>query len=546
MKYSNFAVITCLIIGLVICWTAAQAQQQYPSTGHSEFTPADAWSVSTPDEFDQSKSPNSDMSPDHWGSSASLDNPLSYQTEQTWQAWDGNLENHPWIKADEIPDEEIVNSNADSLRGDKARAPTMSVRSNKDTNAEIPLPPSAIRLPDTPAYPLESSTPETTYPAPIPNPPSTGNVDPDLSKPNWPVEAIAVPHQNWPEMEQPASQPEFGNSHQPTTNSPIVSPNFRPDLGQRSPTATFRAPPTHPDFGQQYGYEKQQHPPLSEILATGRYVGSVDLMTLKPYFQGNSAIATSNGFVAPFDFNHEFAWSLSLGFESKLGPGVKLDYFQFDQDSNTSSFTSNGTISGTTSVWMLGPSQWSRLTASNAGESLNADHSLEVHLASASFFKELKFKISRLTGSFGIQYASITQEMNSVLTNSGGAEIGRLTATSDMDAYGPNVGFEYFRPIGHTRLEIFSAFGGALLFGNRAQRVQNSSSGDVSRIGADEFIAKFDIGTGVQSHRYFGENRSVYWKVEYVAQTWINGGTGTITQDDFGFRGFSFSLGLNR
>ena len=58
------------------------------------------------------------------------------------------------------------------------------------------------------------------------------------------------------------------------------------------------------------------------------------MLIIKPYFQGNTAIAVSNGLIASFDFDHELAPQLELGFETKNGPGVYFSYFQFDQDSN--------------------------------------------------------------------------------------------------------------------------------------------------------------------------------------------------------------------
>ena len=777
MKLQNLlAVATCLSTCVFVCWTAGDPQPQ-DNQDATEIVDNDEWSVSSPDELDQSNGPDSEMSPDHWGSSASLNNPDSYRSEKTEQAWDRSLENHPWINSDGMTKEDLAVMNGETFKSrEDADQPTdqvatsespksqdspqsqtdaprrsraMPVRSSKDDIA-VPLPPSSRE---------RVTSPRATEPSPVPTPPSTSTpkklpgvgakkspapkkpankVAPPSGQPAFapktsfpayrevepapkdlpPMEAQNSNEVTWypegrteshrgrfgsrwreagfnsetiisedygsprsgfrsrewnsrspesvryrpriwerlfggsegfqGEFIENDSQPRFRNRRRvrpfdlgdtaPVTMqtsrmervqergfsqerpfkertrkfdirpfadetypveavwdesnvrderatedaSPISkfgrgshfqnasfrsrfntdsgpwqegeaeisdvaeATNFRPDLGHRAFHPTQRAGCGPEDCGQSFGYEKEEFPPLREILATGTYFGSADMMIIKPHFQGNTAIAVSSGVIAPFNFDHELAPAFQFGFESQYGPGVRIDYFQFDQNSAVSSFTSDGVTTGTTSAWMMGPSSWSRITAANAGETLNVDHSLETHLFGAEFYKDIKFRRARMSGSFGFQYASILQELEAVLTNGGGAEIGRLSHSTDMRAYGPSAGFEYFRPIGHTQLEFVTDFGAAFLFGNRDQFVQNSATGDFSRLGADEFINVFDLSTGVQSHRCLGENRSVFWKVAYVTQTWFNGGSAINSDADFGFRGISLSIGMNR
>jgi len=337
-----------------------------------------------------------------------------------------------------------------------------------------------------------------------------------------------------------------------TCDVPFINnqPNYRPDLGHRQPIPTSRHA-AYLDRGEQFDFEnkKKEYPPMSEILATGRYFGSASALYLKPHFQGNTAITASGpgvGESTPFDFDYEAAPRFRLGFESKFGPGIELNYWQFDETSNVSSFVSDGTISGTTSAWMLGPSQWSRLEAVNAGERIDAAHTIDIESIGASFFKEVKFKVSRINGMFGIQYASIAQTLDATLTDSGGSEIGRLNSRSDLRAYGPKFAMEYYRPVGHTKLEFVTAVGGSVMFGQRDQFIQNTATGDVSRIGADEFVTTIDFLSGVQYKKMTAENRAYYAQLGMVYQTWIGGGTANDPQGDFGVRGISFAVGYNR
>lgn len=328
----------------------------------------------------------------------------------------------------------------------------------------------------------------------------------------------------------------------------ILMPEYRPDLGHRSQAVTLRS--WHPDNGdEQFDFEnkKRESPGLREIFATGRYFGSLTMLYLRPAFEGNTALSTSvTGISTPFDFDYEAAPQFQFGFESKHGPGFEFNNWQYDETSNATTFTSDGVDVGTTSVWVPGPAQWSQLSAANSGETLTAFHTIDAESFGLNFFKEIKFPVSRLNGKFGLQYVAITHVLDARLTDSGNVEIGSLLGRSDMHAWGPQFAFEYFRPIGHTKFEFMTRFGGSALFGHQDQLVENSVSGDLSRVGADEFMTMFDFLLGGQYRKSFAEKRSVRVRAGLMFQSWLGGGTAILPQEDFGLRGFSISVGYNR
>ncbi len=352
-----------------------------------------------------------------------------------------------------------------------------------------------------------------------------------------------------PAFQQPLpAPPQFpGSSFGYQANG--ATPVYRPDLGHRSPMPTVRNGHLL-DSTEKFDFEdkKKQYPPMSEILATGRYFGSITTLYLQPSFQTNTALTTVSpglGTSFPFDFDYEVAPQLEFGFESKYGPGIRMNYWQYDESSNPSRFQSDGITTGESSTWMMGPYRWSRLIADDPGERLEAVHSLDVETFQVMFFKEIQFPISRLNGGFGLQYASIAQTLESSLLQ-GSTTLGSLSSSSDMRAYGPRLMFEYFRPIGHTKFEFLTSFGGSVLFGERDQFVSNTVTGDFSRVGADEFLLTSAFSAGVQYNKRFAEKRSVYGRFGFISQAWLGGGTAVNAQDDFGLRGFSFSVGYNR
>ena len=329
------------------------------------------------------------------------------------------------------------------------------------------------------------------------------------------------------------------------------TPKFNPDVGHRSPQAINRFDSRSLNDGEKFDYEtkKREFPPFGEIIATGRFFYNPEILFAEPNFQGNTLIATQglgSGVADPGDFDSDFQPRFRAGFESPYGPGIEFTYFNINSNSELSSFTSNGITTGQTSATVAGFDGASQIFADDAGEQLVAQHSIDIDSITVSVFKELKFPISRVNGNFGFQYVSIAQLLDADVTSAAGANVSSLDVISDFRAFGPRAIIEYYRPIGHTPLELITTFGGAVLFGQRDQFVINSETGTLNRVGADEFLTILDFFVGLQYKKNVGENRDWYGRVGFLNQSWIGGGNASSPQEDFGLRGFSFGIGYNR
>ena len=327
-------------------------------------------------------------------------------------------------------------------------------------------------------------------------------------------------------------------------------PSFSPKAseGARSQFNTIRPQPYQ--SYEKFAFEdKEQFPKPGELLRSAVYFFDFELGVLQPHFQSNSAIAqTTGGFTSSesFDFDYDTAPRLRLGLESEYGPGFELDYFQFDQNSDLSTFTSDGTSVGATELYQLGTNQWTSIQATQAGEALNAKHSFELHSYAFSAFKALKFKRARIAGRFGLQYVQIQHELDARVFDAAGSEKSRLLGTSEFEGFGPRFGLDYFRPVGHTPLEFVTSATVSVLFGNQDQMVGNGFTGEFSSIGADEFVTTIDIFSGLQTRKMRGEKRSTFARFGYVNQSWFGGGTAGDPAGNFGLQGISFAVGVNR
>lgn len=328
-------------------------------------------------------------------------------------------------------------------------------------------------------------------------------------------------------------------------------PDFNPDAGHRQAMPLKRADLYPLDDGEKFAFEtkKRDFPPFDEIIATGRFFYNAEILWAEPQFQGNTAIATEAGNFGqslPLDFDSDFHPRIRLGFESPYGPGIEFTYFNINSNSEIASFVSDGVTTGTTSARVIGRDIFSQISADDAGDFLATQQSIDIDSFAVSFFKELKFPVSRINGNFGFQYVNIAQRLDANVTAADGITAETLASVSDFRAFGPRAIIEYYRPIGHTPLEFVTTFGGALLFGQRDQIVTNSETGLENRLGADEFLTILDFLVAVQYTKTVGENRSWYGRFGFLNQTWIGGGTPSFPQGDFGLRGLTFGIGYNR
>lgn len=295
--------------------------------------------------------------------------------------------------------------------------------------------------------------------------------------------------------------------------------------------------------------EKKKSPSLAEILNKGRYFAAVEVLWMEPHFLGSTALTETTGttiVAEPFDLGFSFSPRFTVGFESEQGPGLEFKYWNINAESGTPTFTSDGVTVGQTSLYLLGPERWSRISADAAGESLAVEHELEAQSFDIEFFKEMEYKVSRLNGILGLHYASLSHLLRAEVSDAGGVEIGELLGESEFEGFGPKIGIEYFRPIGHTKLEMIGGIQVSLLFGELDQTVRNTLTTDFNLFSADELLSGLNAQLGVQYMHHLTEHRTIFARTTFEAQHWIGGGTATDPTSDFGIYGLTFGVGLNR
>lgn len=333
-----------------------------------------------------------------------------------------------------------------------------------------------------------------------------------------------------------------------------VSGSSSLDLGFRRPEITKRPTVEYPpsnaysDSDSKCEYGKTDSPTLEEILRTGRYFGSANVSFLKPVLQGDIAYETSGSagqFQDNFEYDYSTASQFSVGFESQAGPGVSINYWEFDGVSDAASWTSGDVSSGETIVGLGGVLGGRQFTVFDFNDTVTVNDSLDVQSIEASLFKEMKFKVSRMGGRLGFQWVEINRQTNATFTDVGGSTVA-WEGKDQFQGAGPTFGFDYFRPIGHTKIEFHASSDFGLIFGQRDKVVRDNFGAINQNLSDDEFFTNLDLFLGAQYVISRGGNRCFYFRSGLDYQAWLGADNETASDSDFGLRGFSFTLGYNR
>lgn len=352
----------------------------------------------------------------------------------------------------------------------------------------------------------------------------------------------------------------FDSQHSVSSGSGSrLSGSFPLDLGFRRseitkrPSVDFSPPAAYPAAECDGG--KSNSPGLEEIIRTGRFLSSANVSFLKPVLQGDVAFNTSGSagqIHENFEYDYNSASQFSLGFESQAGPGINVSYWEFDGASETASWTNPDVNNNLQTIDFGGLLGGRQISTRGEGDTVTVTDALDIQRIEASFYKDIKFKVSRMSGRFGFQWIEINRQTNALYAETffAGGETITWAGADQFQGAGPTFGFDYFRPIGHTKIEFLASGDCGLSFGHRDKVVNvvvNETPDVVFQNGGDdEFLTNLNLFMGVQYVISRGGNRCFYLRSGLDYQAWLGADNTTASNSDFGLRGFSLTLGYNR
>ncbi|MGH7129638.1 MAG: Lpg1974 family pore-forming outer membrane protein, partial [Planctomycetaceae bacterium] len=291
----------------------------------------------------------------------------------------------------------------------------------------------------------------------------------------------------------------------------------------------------------------------------GGFSAGIDLLYLQPRLNRDPAFFITRGGAAvdsevTFDRDYEFSPRIWLGYTGSNGMGGRIRYWEFDDDTSEN-FTIPGAPAGTfvtTNVQGAG-NNLGNFFAIGVGNNVNAEAELEMDTFDIEVTHAKSWCDTAVIASIGVRHANIEQSYRIVEVVPGGGigPGGTLRTSTDLDGWGPTIGFDLVRSVGQGGLGVFFSLRGSLLAVDREGSTDSLNAAGVvinsARTTGDDFISTGEFGLGVQYGGELGSSTGVFVRAGYEAQLWTDvGGPLVIDDGDLALHGLIISIGVSR
>lgn len=381
-----------------------------------------------------------------------------------------------------------------------------------------------------------------------------------------PSPSIGNPQQQFPPPQFPPQHfppPQIaGNGYfatMPTSELNLVQP---PIAQNRIRPYTRQGPIPAPQNDEQFWNQFSQFPEnkkertsgydsFQAVLNNGFWFAGIDFLYLEPLFQENNAFATTSGGNASseqVDFGFDVSYRGHFGFQTNAGPAFKASFWRLNNFSAINDITIGAGQTAITRI-DLGDSDNQLVLGQGAavGSRLTVQQQMKINSTEVLIFKDQQNPISRVRGNIGLRHISLQQLLFTSLDDPvAGSQVVRNF--NDYFGAGPKIGIEYFRPIGHTDLELQAGMFGSVLFGRRDQILDLAGATPLrfSQLGKVEAISIFEMHVGVQWNIKISDCQHFFVRSAIESQLWAGSDSALDIGSDFGLYGASFSMGLTR
>jgi len=318
-------------------------------------------------------------------------------------------------------------------------------------------------------------------------------------------------------------------------------------------------PPCADDFWDQFPTTRESHghayfegnESLQARLRNGHWFTDFQVLFLKPTFQENVAVKWSAGSSSTreaVDFGFDDAYRIDVGFQSFGGTGVSFSYWGLNAFSNLQQYSLGVGETMITSIDLGDSSQQFGLgELANPGSLLSVQQQIQIDSGELTLFQTHHQTVATFQSSLGIRAIRLSQILAAQLDDPL-VGIEKAGNKNEFFGVGPQLGVEYFRPLGRTRWELQSGVHGTILVGNRDQwfSVDGVNPQQFQEEGVVETIPIFELYLGLQWTKQMSACRQLFVKTALESQYWANAGSASTVGDDLGFYGFSLGLGLTK
>jgi hypothetical protein len=286
------------------------------------------------------------------------------------------------------------------------------------------------------------------------------------------------------------------------------------------------------------------------------WTAGFEAVFVKPRFDDNVAFTVMESDGASFEnfTDHEFDYDLAvsprvwLGYEAATGLGLRMQYWQFDQDANdaVASPPANGFGRITHPTFGLVD-----ITTTIPTNSFSAASTLNVYAIDLEGTKRADFDSWWLVASGGLRYASTEQSYLAQLRNAAGNLRGEVDFQQQLEGVGPTVSLYAARNL-FGNVAVFGMARGSLLYGDGETSLRAGEDLDLQQpfltrrdTSREDLLPVGEMQLGVEwSPSWSGWQPFVRSALE--GQVWDGVGNAVSEDGSLGFFGFTLGVGLTR
>ncbi len=288
----------------------------------------------------------------------------------------------------------------------------------------------------------------------------------------------------------------------------------------------------------------------------GWYAGAA-VVFAKPHFKESfqvSSLDLASGTQSLIPFSYDYAATPRVWFGVRSGQsGLRLSYWEFDQDGNSTNNSATPTnFFGAHVVSTIFPAN---IFAMQPGQQLVANDSLETQIINLHGTIESSFDGMNIVGGVGLRYARLVQSYDATVLNPVLNAVVIPTVASHLEwdrkfnGVGPSVSVDVRKRLGCSSFYGVANGGGALLFGEKTldRTVLNDQSPQPAlpflRLEkADEVVGIGELGFGLEWCGCTGSGNELRFRGMYEGQLWAESGAPTL--GFLGFQGFAVQAEL--
>jgi len=287
-----------------------------------------------------------------------------------------------------------------------------------------------------------------------------------------------------------------------------------------------------------------------------RFFAGFEATFVKPRFENNTAFSVMEADGASFesfrdtefDYDLDFAPRVFLGWQRNDGVGMRVTWWQFDQEAAIASANPPANGFGAISHPTFGDVDISSVIPT---DTFSASSDLSAYTIDLEATKQTSFSNWDLGVGSGIRFARTEQSYRAQLRDTNNVLRGQIDYRNSLEGFGPTISLDAYRPFS-SQSGIFCKARGSVLFGDGESQLTAIEDADLTTpfnttrtTSRDDLLSISEVKVGYRwkARKGRGQVFRPFFSVAMEGQIW--NGVGNATSEEGTLFGFNTGVGVD-